>query len=95
LANLSLNREFGAVLYGATVHYSGPRADCNYNFDPCQPVPLGSYTTVDLTASGAIDKAWSWNARVQNLFDKKYQTAYGYNREPFGVFVGLTWRPAF
>ena len=31
--------------------------------------------------------------RVQNLFDKKYQTAYSYNREPFGVFFGLTWQP--
>lgn len=89
LANLALDREIGAVLYGVAVHYSGPRWDNGSS----GRVTLGSYTTVDLTASGEIDKAWSWNARVQNLFDKKYQTAYGYNREPFGVFVGLTWRP--
>jgi len=90
LANMSVNREFGAVLYGATVHYSGPRWDNGAN----GRVTLGSYTTVDLTASGAVSKDWSWNARVQNLFNKKYQTVYGYNREPLGVFVGLTWRPA-
>ncbi|MGC8807587.1 MAG: TonB-dependent receptor domain-containing protein [Thiomonas sp.] len=94
LANVSVNREFGAVLYGATVHYSGPRWDMNYNPYPAQRVTLGSYTTVDLTASGSVSKDWSWNARVQNLFNKKYQTVYGYNREPLGVFVGLTWRPA-
>lgn len=90
LANVSVNREFGGVLYGATVHYSGPRWDNGSS----GRVTLGSYTTVDLTASGAVSKDWSWNARVQNLFNKKYQTVYGYNREPLGVFVGLTWRPA-
>ncbi len=90
LANVSVNREFGAVLYGAALHYSGPRWDNGST----GKVTLGSYTTVDLTASGALSRDWSWNARVQNLFDKKYQTVYGYNREPLGVFVGLTWRPA-
>ena len=78
------------MLYGATVHYSGKRWDNG----PKGQVNLGSYTTVDLTASGELSKEWSWNARVQNLFNKKYQTVYGYNREPLGVFLGLTWRPA-
>ncbi|MGA8010333.1 MAG: TonB-dependent receptor [Thiomonas sp.] len=89
LANVSVKREISSVLYGATVHYSGPRWDNG----PTGRVTLGSYTTVDLTASGAVSKSWDWNARVQNLFDKEYQTVYGYNREPLGVFIGLTWRP--
>jgi vitamin B12 transporter len=93
LANIAVNHAVGSVLLGAAVHYSGKRWDVNYNVYPSPRVNLGSYTTVDLTASGAITPQWSWNARVQNLFDKKYQTAYGYNREPFGVFLGLTWRP--
>jgi len=90
LANVTISREVGAVLLGTTLHYSGARWDNG----PSSRVTLGAYTTVDLTASGAITPQWSWNARVQNLFDKKYQTVYGYNREPFGVFVGVTWRPA-
>ncbi|MFZ5488633.1 MAG: TonB-dependent receptor domain-containing protein [Pseudomonadota bacterium] len=90
LANVTVNHEFASVLYGATLHYSGPRWDNGST----GRVTLGSYTTVDLTASGALTKDWSWHARVQNLFDKKYQTVYGYNREPLGVFVGVTWRPA-
>lgn len=90
LANVSVNHAIGNVLYGATLHYSGPRWDNDANGNP---TTLGAYTTVDLTASGPITPQWSWNARVQNLFDKKYQTAYSYNREPFGVFLGLTWRP--
>ncbi|NNM64835.1 MAG: TonB-dependent receptor [Burkholderiales bacterium] len=90
LANVSVSHAIGNVLYGATVHYSGPRWDSDANGNP---VTLGAYTLVDLTASGPVTPQWSWNARVQNLFDKKYQTAYSYNREPFGVFLGLTWRP--
>jgi len=90
MANVTLNREIGAVLLGAAVHYSG----ASWDNGPSGRVTLGGYTTVDLTASGAITPQWSWNARLQNLFDKKYQTVYGYNREPFGVFVGVTWRPA-
>jgi vitamin B12 transporter len=93
LANIAVNHALGTVLLGAAVHYSGKRWDINYNVYQSPRVTLGSYTTVDLTASGTITPQWSWNARVQNLFDKKYQTAYGYNREPLGVFLGLTWRP--
>lgn len=93
LANIAVNHALGTVLLGAAVHYSGKRWDINYNVNTSPRVALGSYTTVDLTASGTITPQWSWNARVQNLFDKKYQTAYGYNREPLGVFLGLTWRP--
>lgn len=94
LANAEVQHDIGGVLVGAAVHYTGPRWDYNYFSYPSTRVNLGGYTTVDLTASGAITPQWSWNARVQNLFDKKYQTVYGYNREPFGVFVGVTWRPA-
>ena len=93
LATVALNHTMGNVLAGAVVHYSGPRMDMNYNVYPATPAVLGSYTTVDLTASAAITPQWSWNVRVQNLFDKKYQTVYGYNREPFGIFLGLTWHP--
>lgn len=90
LANLTLDRHVGAVLVGAAVHYSGPRWDRDGNGDQ---VNLGGYTTVDLTASGSLTHEWSWNARVQNLFDKQYQQVWGYNREPFGLFVGLRWTP--
>lgn len=89
LANVSISHAVGDVLLGASAHYSGPRWDNS----SAGRVTLGAYTTVDLTASGPITSQWSWSARVQNVFDKKYQTAWSYNREPFGLFLGLTWRP--
>lgn len=94
IANISLDYSFGRVWTGLLVHYTGPRPDVTYSptFTTI-PLTLGSYTTVSLTAGGPITAALRWNVRAQNLFDKQYETAYGYNSTPFGVFVGLTWRP--
>ncbi len=93
LANLGLSRVWHGVLLGASLHYSGRRPDLNYANYPATPVVLGSYTTVDLSASGKLARDWSWRLHVRNLLDKAYQTAYSYNRTPFGVFLGLTWHP--
>jgi vitamin B12 transporter len=93
MANLQLSHDWHGVLLGASVHYSGPRPDLDYANYPATPVVLGSYTTVDLSAGGRLAPQWHWNVHVRNLFDKAYQTAYGYNRAPFGVFVGLSWHP--
>ena len=93
MANLQLSHDWHGVLLGASLHYSGPRPDLDYTNYPATPVVLGSYTTVDLSAGGRLAPQWDWNVHVRNLFDKAYQTAYGYNRAPFGVFVGVTWHP--
>ncbi len=93
MANLQVSHAWHGMLLGASAHYSGPRPDSNYADYPAVPVVLGAYTTLDLSASGRLAPRWSWNVHVRNLFDKAYQTAYGYNRAPFGIFVGLTWQP--
>ena len=94
MANVSLNYEFTDVTTGLLIHYTGPRPDVAYTptFSAI-PVTLGSYTTVSLTADGPIGKDLQWNARIENLFSKRYETAYSYNTMPFGVFVGVTWSP--
>ncbi len=93
LANLELSRRLRGVLLGASLHYSGPRPDVDYSGATAVPVSLGSYTTLDLSAGGSLDPHWSWKLYVRNVLDKAYQTAYGYNRAPLGVFFGLTWLP--
>ncbi len=94
IANVSLQYDFGRVWTGVLIHYTGPRPDLAYTPTfTTVPVTLGSYTTVTLTAGGPITSSLRWNVRAQNVFDKQYETAYGYNSLPFGLFVGLTWRP--
>ena len=87
LANAGLQRELGGLLLGSEVHYSGPR------YDPFGGVTLGSYAVVDLSAGRNITREWSGRLRVDNLFDRHYQTNYGYQTQPLGVFLELTWTP--
>ncbi len=94
IANVNLEYDFGRVSAGLTVHYTGPRPDVTYSPSfTTIPVTLGSYTTVAVTLGGPIGATLRWNVRAQNLFDKRYETAYGYNSLPLGLFAGLTWRP--
>ena len=94
MANVNLEYDFGQITAGFLIHYTGPRPDVAYSPTfTAIPVTLGSYTTVSLSADGPIGKDFRWSVRAENLFDKRYETAYSYNSVPFGVFVGLTWSP--
>jgi len=94
IGNISLQYDFGRIWTGVLIHYTGPRPDLAYTPTfTTVPVTLGSYTTITLTAGGPITHTLRWNVRAQNVFDKEYETAYGYNSLPFGLFVGLTWKP--
>lgn len=55
--------------------------------------PLGDYTLVDVSLGYAVSDAVDAYLRVENLFDKDYHTAYGYDQPGRQVFVGV--RAAF
>ncbi|MGC8520878.1 MAG: TonB-dependent receptor domain-containing protein [Steroidobacteraceae bacterium] len=94
IANVNVEYEFRRFAAGVLVHYTGPRPDVAYSASfAAIPVTLGSYTTVGLTADGPIGYTLRWNVSLENLLDKRYETAYSYNSVPFGAFVGLTWSP--
>jgi vitamin B12 transporter len=87
LAALSLSQPLGAWRLGADLRYSGGRPDgANY---------LSAYTVMDLSARYQITPELEAFGRVENVSDKVYQTAYGYNQTPRGVFVGVRWAPKF
>ncbi|GKW17583.1 vitamin B12 transporter BtuB [Pectobacterium carotovorum subsp. carotovorum] len=58
--------------------YQGARSDTNFDVFPAQPVKLGGYSTWDLAASYPITSHLTVRGRIANLFDKDYETAYGY-----------------
>ena len=94
MANVSVEYDFRRFETGVLIHYTGPRPDVAYSASfAAIPVTLGSYTTVSLTADGPIGRTLRWHVRLENLLDKRYETAYSYNSVPFGAFVGLTWSP--
>jgi vitamin B12 transporter len=84
LASLSTNTTYGQWKVGGDLDYTGSRADGRN--------PLGAYTLVNLRARYALSKELSVSGRLENLFDRQYQTAFGFNQPPRGVFVGLNWQ---
>lgn len=69
---------------GAGLRHVGDRRDSGN-------VRLPSYTVVDASAHWKLAPRWSAQARIENLFDHRYEPAFGYNGTPRGIFVGLSW----
>jgi vitamin B12 transporter len=71
---------------GAEVVYSG-RAD---DFGGTQ---LGAYTIFNLRATWTLNPQWRIGARLENLTNKDYQLAYGYNTPGRAGYVTVSWSP--
>ncbi|MDH4189272.1 MAG: TonB-dependent receptor [Betaproteobacteria bacterium] len=94
-----VSREIGDLRIAGEVISSGARPDFDIvAFDPVTfapvPVSLESYTLVNLGLRYRIDKSLELSARAENVTDRHYQLAHGYNTAPRGVFLGLRWQPA-
>lgn len=87
-ATVSLDKTWGAWKLGANALYVGKRTDDVWNVGT---VDLGSYTTVDLYAEYQLARDWAVQARVANLADKQFETAYGYNQRGRSAFLTLKW----
>ena len=87
LAALSVSQPMGAWRLGADARFTGAVMDGSKALD--------SHTLLDLSARYTLSNTLSGYARVENLANAKYQTVYGYNGTPRGVFVGLNWQPSF
>jgi vitamin B12 transporter len=54
--------------------------------------PVAGYGLLNLAARHQLAKAWSLEARLENLFDKKYQIIDGFNTPGRSLFVTLRYR---
>lgn len=81
---LAASQRFGALRLGGDLQFTGERADGTHT--------LGSYVLANLNARYAVSSNLTLYGRIDNLFDRDYQTVYGYNQAPRGVFVGLNWQ---
>ena len=78
----------GAWRYGGSLLHVADRFD-----DVANTTPLGAYTTVDLYTDWQFARDWSVQAKVNNLTDKQYETALGYNQPGRSFYVTLRWQP--
>lgn len=71
-----LDWQWAEIDWSLNYLYLGPRNDVDYNSG--QPVTLGGASIWDLAATYPISTHIKVRARMANLFDKNYETAYGY-----------------
>lgn len=65
-----------------------------YN-DTANTTRLAGYTLVNLYTNYQLNDDWSVNARINNLFDRKYELAKGYSTFGANLFVSLRYAPGF
>lgn len=88
--NASVEHLAGPWRYGAAWRVASDAYDDDVNTGT---KVLGGYGTVDIFTRYAFPRDWSLEARVINLSDKFYQTAYGYNQSGRAAYVTLRYQP--
>ncbi|TZF86701.1 TonB-dependent vitamin B12 receptor [Cognatilysobacter lacus] len=88
-ARVDLDRAFGAFRLGITASGEAARYD-----DLANLRRLGGFGTVDLRGEYAFNADWRVQARVENLFDRRYETVEFYRQPTRGLFVTLRYAPS-
>lgn len=81
--NIGIDYVSGPVTVGGDVTFSGKRYDGN------GANRLGGYALLSLRASYDLTKDWQVFARWNNVFDKSYELAYGYQTPGSNAFIGV------
>jgi vitamin B12 transporter len=94
--NVEMNYSIQKYTIGGQIFMTGPTTDILV-LSICEPsspcVKNSGYSIVNLFASYKYDDNWSTKVRVENLFNKSYETAYGYNTPGLGAFLTLQYSP--
>jgi vitamin B12 transporter len=53
---------------------------------------LDQYTLLNLSVSKKIDTQWTTSAKINNFFNKQYESLYGYNTFGRSLMVELKWQ---
>ncbi|HET7266919.1 MAG TPA: TonB-dependent receptor, partial [Oleiagrimonas sp.] len=87
-ARFDLDRQLGAFNVGGTFKaFSG-----RYN-DIANRQWLGGYTTLDLRAGWTFARHWQAQLKLENAFDRRYETIYYYNQPGRTAMLTLRYLP--
>jgi len=78
-----------ALSITAILLYVGPWLDDNRAGTNLEPLTAGGYTTTNVAASYVLSRNLTLFARIDNLFDRRYEDPLGFDRPGFGVFAGV------
>lgn len=85
---LASGYRMGDWRFGGSLLHVGERFD-----DTRNTRRLPGYTTLDVYTDWQLDKDWSLQAKINNLTDKQYETAFGYNQPRRAFYLTLRWQP--
>ena len=77
-----------ALSFTATELYVGPWIDGNRDFS-IERLNAGGYATANIAGSYVLSRNLTVLARINNLFDRRYEDPVGFDRPGFGVFAGI------
>ena len=86
MASLGVNMPWVGWRWGANLSYTGARPDISSNPD------MPAYALVNISAHKALSQGLELTARIDNMTNRQYQTAYGYQQLGRMVYVGLNWQ---
>lgn len=87
-ASARVTHSIAAWNVGAQWQAVGKRFD-----DAGNITPLPGYGVLNLHADTKLTPHWQMFLRADNVLDKNYETAYGYNTPGFGLFAGVRYLP--
>ncbi|WP_367846736.1 TonB-dependent receptor [Rhodoferax sp. WC2427] len=89
-SQLSLGGDYtlGAWRLGGSALYVGQRFE-----DAANTTRLGAYATADVSLAYTVDKDWTVQTKLNNLTNRQYATALGYNQPGRELFVSLRYQP--
>ena len=83
-------RNFGAYRFAGSLYAEGRRFDDLANTGTKR---LGGYGLLDARAEYRIAPHWLVQGRIENLLDKRYETAQFYNQPARGLYFTLNYQP--
>jgi vitamin B12 transporter len=86
-ARIELDRSVGNWTSGGVIRAEGRRYE-----DLANLIEIPGYALIDFRTTYQIDRDWQLLARVENVLDKDYETAYLYSQPGRGVFVTLRYQ---
>ena len=79
------------MLFGIDAQYIGERMDTDSGFPIASQVSTGNYTIWNLNFSTKIINDFELNINAKNIFDKEYQSSYGYATAERSVYAKITY----
>jgi vitamin B12 transporter len=89
-SSAGITQSLGKLKVGGEWQHSGARTDVDIN--TFSRVMLAAYDLANLTAIYSMNEHLELSARVDNLFNRDYMLAHGYNSLGRTLFVGLNYQ---